>query len=313
MAILLVVACHCGMAWFAGGFIGVDVFFVISGYLITGLLAKEYRETSRIDLPAFFARRARRLIPACALVLIATAIAATMMLAPQEIEETAHATMAAAFYASNMFFEHAAADYFGPAVERNPLLHTWSLGVEEQFYLVWPCLMWVACRGGGRRRVWLLGVLAAGSFACGLYATRLVPLFAFYSLPARAWEFAAGGLLALAPVPTDPARHTPWAIGGGVVGMLTILGTAVWVNRRCGLSRLDRRTSRRGDAGGPARGHNSAASRHERGARHRSVAICRRAILFLVSLALAVHRVRCDLISEHYRVSEDRLQPSHRC
>ena len=234
VAILLVVACHCGMAWFAGGFIGVDVFFVISGYLITGLLAKEYRETSRIDLPAFFARRARRLIPACALVLIATAIAATTMLAPQEIEETAHATMAAAFYASNMFFEHAAADYFGPAVERNSLLHTWSLGVEEQFYLVWPCLMWVACRGGGRRRVWLLGVLAAGSFACSFYATRLVPLFAFYSLPARAWEFAAGGLLALAPVPTDPTRHTPWAVGGGVVGMLTILGTAVWVTGGAG-------------------------------------------------------------------------------
>ena len=86
MAVLLVVACHCGISLFAGGFIGVDVFFVISGYLITGLLVKEYRERSRIDLPGFFARRARRLIPACVLVVVATALAAMMVLAPQDIE-----------------------------------------------------------------------------------------------------------------------------------------------------------------------------------------------------------------------------------
>ena len=192
------------------------------------------------------------------------------------------------FYASNMFFEHAAADYFGPAVERNSLLHTWSLGVEEQFYLVWPCLMWVACRGGGRRRVWLLGVLAAGSFACSFYATRLVPAFRLL--------FAAGASLGIrggrssGSCACSYGSHTPYPVGrrrwrrwhaddprDGGMG-----------NRRCGLSRLDRRPSRRGDIGGPESRHNSAASRHERGARHRSVAIRRRAILFLVSLALTI-------------------------
>jgi len=234
VAVLLVVGCHCGISWCAGGFIGVDVFFVISGYLITGILATEYREHSRIDLARFFARRARRLLPACALVLVVTALTAVVVLTPQEIEATAHAAMAASLYVSNIFFGLAAVDYFAPAVERNPLLHTWSLGIEEQFYLVWPCLMWFAYRGGTRRSMWFLGVLAASSLACALYATRLAPMFAFYELPARAWEFAAGGLLALAPLPKTSARGTRWGACSGVLGVVMILGTAVWVKGGAG-------------------------------------------------------------------------------
>ena len=100
VAILLVVACHCGIPWCAGGFIGVDVFFVLSGYLITGLLVEEHRTTSRIDLPGFFARRVRRLIPAALLVILLTLVAAVALLSPQEIETTARSAIAAACYLS---------------------------------------------------------------------------------------------------------------------------------------------------------------------------------------------------------------------
>src|SRR3984957_18999238 len=156
VAVLLVVGCHCGISWCAGGFVGVDVFFVISGYLITGLLAREYFETSRIDFAVFLARRARRLLPAYLVVLALTALAAALFFAPQEIDATAHAGLAGSLYVSNIFFDLASSDYFAPAVQQNPLLHTWSLGVEEQFYLVWPWLILLAGRSA-RVRLWILG------------------------------------------------------------------------------------------------------------------------------------------------------------
>jgi peptidoglycan/LPS O-acetylase OafA/YrhL len=227
IAVLLVVGCHCGISWCAGGFVGVDIFFVISGYLITGSLAREYFDTSRIDFAGFFARRARRLLPACLVVLAATALAAALLLAPQEMDSTAHAGLASSLYVSNIFFDHASSDYFAPAVQRNPLLHTWSLGVEEQFYLVWPCLILFAGRSARAR--WILGALAASSFACGFLATRNAPTFAFYELPARAWEFAAGGLLALATAVVPSTRARIGAVTGGIAGAAMIFGTMLWV------------------------------------------------------------------------------------
>jgi peptidoglycan/LPS O-acetylase OafA/YrhL len=230
IAVLLVVGCHCGISWCAGGFVGVDVFFAISGYLITGLLVREYLETSRIDFGGFFARRARRLLPACLVVLASTILAATLLLSPQELDATARAALASSLYVSNMFFDHASSDYFAAAVERSPLLHTWSLGVEEQFYLVWPGLILFACRSRRARSVvWILGALAVSSFACGVLATRSAPMFAFYELPARAWEFAAGGLLALPTAVAPSARTRIWAVVGGAVGAAMILGTVLWV------------------------------------------------------------------------------------
>ncbi len=110
VAVLLVVACHCGVAWCSGGFIGVDVFFVLSGYLITGLLAAETRTTLQIDLLRFYARRARRLLPACALVLLATTLVAAVVLGPQELEFTGRAARAAGLYVSNVLFDRSAAD-----------------------------------------------------------------------------------------------------------------------------------------------------------------------------------------------------------
>ena len=227
VAVLLVVACHCGLGWCAGGFVGVDVFFVLSGYLITGLLAAEYRATSRIDLPVFFARRARRLLPNCTLVLVAVTLAAALIFAPKEMAATGQAACAAALYISNVFFDITASDYFAPQVEGNPLLHTWSLGVEEQFYLVWPLLILFAHRGAHalRRSIVVLVGSAAASFAFCLIATRIAPTIAFFELPSRAWEFAAGGLLAL--VPLSRARSgMSWVSACGIVGLAMILGTA---------------------------------------------------------------------------------------
>ncbi|HEX9138803.1 MAG TPA: acyltransferase family protein [Steroidobacteraceae bacterium] len=230
VAILLVVGCHCGLFWCAGGFVGVDLFFVLSGYLITGLLATEIRASSRIDLPKFYARRARRLLPACALVILLTTLAAAAILAPPAIAFTGKAAGAAALYISNVFFDHSAADYFAPHVADNPLLHTWSLGLEEQFYLIWPLLIWLTYRGPRalQKTFWTLGAVTTLSLLSSVYLTPRWPTFAFYELPPRAWEFAAGGLLAILP-----ASKVPVSSGGaaavGAVGLAVILGTAVLV------------------------------------------------------------------------------------
>jgi peptidoglycan/LPS O-acetylase OafA/YrhL len=235
VAILLVVGCHCGISWCAGGFIGVDVFFVLSGYLITGLLMSEYREKSRIQLLRFYARRARRLLPACALVLLATTLFAALVLSPNELEFTARAARAAGLYLSNVFFDQSASDYFSPNVQGNPLLHTWSLGLEEQFYLAWPLLVLAIGRGpaGFERPIWILGAVAVLSFTYCLYSTRAAPTVAFYEMPARAWEFAAGGVLVLLPV-TGKSQDSGWAVAGGIVGMAVILLTAIMVKGGAG-------------------------------------------------------------------------------
>lgn len=229
------VACHCGLYGCAGGFIGVDLFFVLSGYLITGLLVAELRATSRIDLPRFFARRARRLLPACALVLLMTTLAAAAVLSPLDIAATGDAARAAALYVSNVFFDRSAADYFAPHVEGNPLLHTWSLGVEEQFYLLWPLLILLASRGSHRlwRLVWILGTVITLSLLCSVYATPRWPTFAFYELPPRAWEFAAGGLLATLPV-SGARVSTGGAVAVGIVGLVVILGTTLLLHGGAG-------------------------------------------------------------------------------
>jgi peptidoglycan/LPS O-acetylase OafA/YrhL len=217
VAVALVVACHCSIAGVAGGFVGVDVFFVLSGYLITTLLAAELNGHGRFDMARFYARRARRLLPASALTLVVTLAAASLVLAPQELVFAARAARAAALYASNVYFDYEAADYFAPSVELNPLLHTWSLGVEEQFYLFWPALVLYGLGpGGSRARLFAtLGTVTLVSFGLCLWTTVRQPTFAFYELPARAWEFGVGGLLALAPLAALKLRPVPQVPGVG--------------------------------------------------------------------------------------------------
>ena len=228
IAILLVVACHCGVPRFAGGFVGVDIFFVLSGYLITEILSRELRETSRIDFTAFYARRARRLLPLSALVLLTTGLLSSAIYTPQELALTARAVRAASLYVSNIYFDRSASDYFAPSVEGNPLLHTWSLGVEEQFYLIWPALILLAGVRARRatRTLWILSAVAVVSLACCIAATWIAPTFAFYELPARAWEFAAGGILALLPGKAS-RTHSPVVAVGASIGLSLIFGSAI--------------------------------------------------------------------------------------
>jgi peptidoglycan/LPS O-acetylase OafA/YrhL len=231
IAVLIVVAFHCGVPGFSGGFVGVDVFFVLSGYLITGLLVKEIEQTSRLDLPQFYARRVRRLLPASALTLVFTLVLGGIILAPAELAFAGRAARATALYVSNVFFAINAGNYFAPNVESNPMLHTWSLAVEEQFYLFWPLLIFlglVVFRS--RKALWsLLFGLTIVSMGVCVWFTANRGVFAFYQLPARAWEFGIGGL-AFLPLPGGiKIQPVGWLVLGWI-GVGTILGSAYFIS-----------------------------------------------------------------------------------
>ncbi|MHB8959120.1 MAG: acyltransferase family protein [Candidatus Limnocylindrales bacterium] len=206
VAVALVVLYHARVPLVTGGYVGVDVFFVLSGFLITGLLIRELSGSGRVDFAAFYARRARRLLPASALVLIVTIVLAAVLLPPVHMPDVAADTVAAGLYVSNLRFAVQATDYLGSALAPSPVLHFWSLGVEEQFYLFWPALLalaaGVAFRAGrredGLRRVGIaLGAVLVASLLFEVWLTGAAQPWAFFSLPARAWELALGGLLSL--------------------------------------------------------------------------------------------------------------------
>lgn len=229
IAVLLVVLYHARFPYVNGGYIGVDVFFVISGYLITGLLMKEMETTGRISFLQFYARRSRRLLPAAALVLLSTLGAGFFTLAPVEQSALAKTAITTALYCSNFRFIHQKTDYLAADANADPLLHTWSLAVEEQFYIFWPLLvmlgMRAASRSKQRRNMYLLmSIIAAVSFAASLYLTRHAQPWAFFSSPTRAWEFALGALACMwnKRSQTSIMKLLPW------VGLLLILGSAIF-------------------------------------------------------------------------------------
>jgi peptidoglycan/LPS O-acetylase OafA/YrhL len=230
IAVLIVVLFHCGIPGFSGGFVGVDVFFVLSGYLITGLLVAEIRKTSRLSLLQFYARRARRLLPASALTLLVTLLIGALILAPQELVGAGRASRATALYVSNVFFATNAADYFAPDVKSNPMLHTWSLAVEEQFYAFWPLLILLGLRWwrSTKALVSVLSAVTMVSLGIGIWFTIDGGTFAFYQLPARAWEFGVGGLAVLLPRGTLKVS-SDWWLALGWLGVLAILGSAHFI------------------------------------------------------------------------------------
>lgn len=205
VAVLLVIATHAGVPWMLGGFIGVDVFFVLSGYLITGLLLQEIRETGHIKLLKFYARRLKRLLPALLFMVFITSLLAVLLLAPLEQLSHVDAGRAASVWLSNIYFPLTNFGYFDKSVDDNLFLHTWSLGVEEQFYLVWPVLIlfllgtwkWQGIKQDLSRLFYGMIVTTGLFLVFSVILSYVLPLWGFYSMPSRAWQFALGALVLL--------------------------------------------------------------------------------------------------------------------
>lgn len=217
IAVLSVVAFHYEVPSVTGGFVGVDVFFVISGYLISQLLLREIAATGKLDFLGFYGRRAKRLLPAALVVTVATLIIGYFVLAPFEQKEMAKSATASALYAANVWLLRQSTNYFAPESSLNPFLHTWSLSVEEQFYLVWPAFLLMVGRFSQKVLLIALLIVVFGSFAACIYLTYGKQAWAFYLTPPRAWEFGTGALIA-----TRPFEH--WmrpGSSGPIVGWLS--------------------------------------------------------------------------------------------
>ncbi|SFM16787.1 acyltransferase family protein [Shimia aestuarii] len=198
IAVLPVIIYHAGLG-LPGGFVGVDVFFVISGYLITYLLVAEI-DADRFSILKFYERRARRIFPALFTMLLATALAASVTMMPFDFRDFGKSLVATTLFAANIWFFREEG-YFTEAAELEPLLHTWSLGVEEQYYIIFPLLLFAASRVLGRRGAFvLISIVGLCSFLASVIATSSAPEAAFYLPQLRAWELLIGSLLAIAVV-----------------------------------------------------------------------------------------------------------------
>ena len=205
VAVMPVVLYHAGFSTFSGGFVGVDVFFVISGFLITSLIASDL-EGGKFSILNFYERRIRRIFPALFAVIAACSIAAWFTFMPVEFAYFGRSALAAALFGSNiLFFDESG--YFDTAAQLKPLLHTWSLAVEEQFYIFFPLMLMVLHKLGRSRLTIALVILAILSFALNLWATEKEPEFAFFMSPPRFWELLLGALLAMGVVPNSASRR----------------------------------------------------------------------------------------------------------
>ncbi|MEV6489226.1 acyltransferase family protein [Actinoplanes sp. NPDC051633] len=223
IAVLLVVLYHAGVPLLGGGYVGVDVFFVISGYLITGLLLREVAGGGTISVVGFYARRVLRLLPAAAVVTAVTVLAAVRWLPPLRAPEVALDALFASLYSGNYRLAAAGADYLNAETAASPLQHFWSLAVEEQFYLVWPVLLLVF----RRRPAPVLSLLVAASLAVSVWQTDANPTWAYFGLHTRAWELGVGALVAVLALRL-PARFASVLCGAGLlaIGLAAVVFTA---------------------------------------------------------------------------------------
>lgn len=232
LAVGLVVLYHFWPGRLAGGYVGVDVFFVISGFLITGHLLRELDGSGTVRLGRFYARRIRRLLPAAILVLAVTAVAAWWMLPSSQLLETLRQIAGSATYIENWMLAGSAVDYLAQDAAPTPVQHYWSLSVEEQFYLVWPALLllvaWLTRRTRGRavRSAVLVALLAVGvlSLAVSIWLTEFDRPIAYFVTPTRMWEFVVGALLVFLPssrVPDRVRAIVAW------LGIAMIIGSAL--------------------------------------------------------------------------------------
>ena len=200
VAVLLVVLDHAGLPFVQGGYVGVDVFFVLSGYLITGLLLRQARRDGRIRLSDFYVRRARRILPAAVLTLVVTDLVAHQLLNLVRARQAVSDSVWAAFFMANVHFAREGSDYFSQLQPPSPVQHYWTLAVEEQFYLVWPIVLAgvLAVPFLRRRLLWIVLAAAGASLAWSIHSTASDATYAYYSTATRAWELALGAALAIA-------------------------------------------------------------------------------------------------------------------
>jgi len=203
IAIIPVVLFHAGVLHVAGGFVGVDVFFVISGFLITGILLEDIRK-ERFSIATFYERRARRILPALFAVLLFTSIAAYKLLLPSDLRDFGRSLVSTLFFASNITFSKEMG-YFGGPSELKPLLHTWSLAVEEQFYILYPLFLFLVTRFFRKRYATAIGSVLVLSFAYSVWRVHTQPVTSFFLATTRAWELLIGGVLAIQGIPK--VRH----------------------------------------------------------------------------------------------------------
>jgi len=234
VAVLPVILFHAGVSGFSGGFVGVDIFFVISGYLIGAILMQDIAR-GQFSVSRFYGRRVRRILPALAFVCAVTSLAAAALLPAAAFGEYARSLVGVATFTSNIFFWWHT-DYFAQEAELRPLLHTWSLAVEEQYYVIFPLLLAALWRGGRTKTLpVVLGALAAASLIAAEYMSRMHPSAAFFLLPTRFWELLAGAGAALwLRRTTPPADALPRLVREGLsmAALAAILIAIHWFDGR---------------------------------------------------------------------------------
>jgi peptidoglycan/LPS O-acetylase OafA/YrhL len=209
LAVLLVIAFHA--KFLSGGFVGVDIFYVISGYLITGLLVRELEETGSISFRNFYSRRIKRLLPSSFLVLVSTALVGLLIMPSNMRAELGRNIVATALYVGNYLFAWWQNDYQNLGSTPSPVIHYWSLAVEEQFYFLWPLLILLVGRKNRSHRIFkIVLVVTVLSFLLSLLATSVWPIWSFYSLPTRAWELGIGAIVVLSKRNGSRYRWLPW-------------------------------------------------------------------------------------------------------
>jgi peptidoglycan/LPS O-acetylase OafA/YrhL len=238
LAVYLVVAFHAHLGAFTGGFIGVDVFFVLSGYLVTSILVRYLAQFGRVQWSTFYSRRVRRILPAAIVTLCVTAVAYAVVATPSNMLDALGGFRATCFYVANWFFIRQSTDYFAANVNSSPVLHFWSLAVEEQFYIVWPLVLGAVYAVAGlapRWRWWVLRgfalAAATASLVMALHLYSSDPSRAYYGTDTRAYQLLAGALLALTPQLFRLRRNLPSGVlraaAGVAVGIIVLLATSV--------------------------------------------------------------------------------------
>jgi peptidoglycan/LPS O-acetylase OafA/YrhL len=239
IAVYLVVAFHSGIGRASGGFIGVDVFFVLSGYLVTEVLLRDLSGGGGVHFRRFYSRRMRRLLPAAAINLVVTCLVFTVIAPPATVQQAVASVNGAALYVSNWVFIAQSTDYFGPEVDQSPVAHYWSLSVEEQFYFVWPLLLaglFVIARRFGRRErtIVRIGVAigAAASLTAALVLAGQDQDRAYFGTDTRAYQLFFGALLALTPgivtrLRERAGRAMPWVSGVALAALVVAASSVV--------------------------------------------------------------------------------------